>query len=171
MTSPWLNGGIRVFLCWERWGLEDYTSDWNVKQLLQLPITSVRTLPETMQLVSKAERQTHPWEAWLDNKETSLKVKTGKLRFFFFKSHFTVIWLTENPSLPALPHPSQTALYNRLWVGSGSSFRWNVGLNKFCVCGIIYLCIKVRHGTRLVNKALDFDRHPSLNNKRIHRKV
>lgn len=28
----------------------------------------------------------------------------------------------------------------------------------------------MRHGTRLVNKPLHFDRHPSLNNKRIHRK-
>lgn len=92
--NSWMRG-ISGFLCWERWGLEDYTSDWNVKQLLQLPITSVRTLPETMQLVSKAERQTHPWEAWLDNKEASLKVKTGKLRFFFLKSFFTVIWLAE----------------------------------------------------------------------------
>ena len=81
-----LNGwirGISVFLCWERWGLGDYTADWNVKQLLQLPITSARTLPETMQLVSKAERQTHPWEARLDNKKTSLKVKEGKKEIFF----------------------------------------------------------------------------------------
>lgn len=165
MTSQWLNGGICVFLCWERWGLEDYTFDWNVKQLLQLPITSVRTLLETMQLVSKAARQTHPWEAWLDNKETSLKVKTGKQRFFcFFKSHFTVMWLTVSP-----PQPNSS--FNPSLIGKRKCFRWNVGLNMFCVCGIIHLCIKVHHGTRMVNKPLHFDGHSSLNNKSIHHKM
>lgn len=105
-----LNGwirGISVFLCWERWGLGDYTADWNVKQLLQLPITSARTLPETMQLVSKAERQAHPWEARLDNKKASLKVKEGKRRFL---SLFWLMWSTEEP-------PQSNTFLNLLWVG------------------------------------------------------
>lgn len=34
-----------------------------------------------MQLVSKAKRQAHPWEARLDNKKASLKVKEGERRF------------------------------------------------------------------------------------------
>lgn len=34
-----------------------------------------------MQLVSKAKRQAHPWEARLHNKKASLKVKEGERRF------------------------------------------------------------------------------------------
>ena len=36
-----------------------------------------------MQLVSKAERQAHPWEAELDNKKASLKVNERKKEIFF----------------------------------------------------------------------------------------
>lgn len=151
--------GISVFLCWEIWGLKDYTSDWNVKQLLQLPITSVRTLPETMQLVSKAERQTHPREARLDNK-ASLEGKDRETEIFFLISLHTVIWLTES-------HPQPNRSLNPSLIGKWKRFRWNVGLNKFFfVCGIIHLSIKVHRGPCFVNKPLHFDRHPSLKKKK-----
>lgn len=90
--NVWNRGDISI-LCGERRSLGDYTTDWNVKELSQLPITSVRTFVKQCYEFQRLRGRCIPERHGKDNKEASLKVKEMEIPFIFLSS-LAAMWLT-----------------------------------------------------------------------------